>query len=275
MNENMNENAKVKFYLDKNGFFAESAMILLVLAAIFRVIGCWTLWSDRARFVVLLLLPVCCCLLMVLCIALFGKKGFFLSFIPVLLGMVFFICSAFDYGDWAYTVPIVLLCFAVCVVYTATVFGLIHTKWLLVPLFCLPLLYRLIRNDIPALLNTAKPVIFVDGMKEMSVLFMLGAMLCVSLGLKKSFKEKRVKAEAKAKEKAPAPETPAPVSPAPAPETPAAPVSTEIHTAPSEPVVQENPYLSGEPYTPVLTLDPEPVEPETADKEDADESGNE
>ena len=35
----MNNNEKTRFYLDKTGFFAESAMIFLVLAAVFRFFG--------------------------------------------------------------------------------------------------------------------------------------------------------------------------------------------------------------------------------------------
>ena len=270
----MKDNAKVRFYLDKDGFFAESAMILLALAAIFRVFGCWGIWNDRARCVVLLLLPVFCCVLMILCILLFGKKLFFLSCIPVLLGMVFFVCSAFDFGDWAFTVPIVLLCIAVSVVYTATVFGWIHTKWLLPPLFGIPFLYQLIVKDLPALSNTQSPVTFIDGMKEMSVLFILAGMFCVSMGLKKRFKEKRpAKAEPKAEEPAAAP-APTPV---PASEIAAEPAVAPSEPAPAEakPVVEENPYLSAEPYTPVLTLDPEPIEPEDENGESTGESGNE
>ena len=273
----MKDSSKVKFYLEKDGFFAESAVILLVLAAIFRVIGCFSLWDDRARFVVLLLLPVCCCVLMVLCILLFGKKVFFLSCIPVLLGMVFFVCLAFDFGDWVYTVPIILLCLAVSVVYTATVFGWIRTKWLLPPLFALPFLYQLAVKDIPALMNNAAvPVSFVDGMQEMSILFILAGMFCVSMGLKKRIKEKRsAKAEPKGEEPAPAPAAQAPAQPsAPAPETPA-PAPAPQEPAPAEPVVEENPFLSDKPYTPVLTLDPAPLEPEEEAGESSDESGHE
>ena len=56
----MNDNAKVRFYIDKTGFFAESAMILFLLSAIFRFIGCWGLWNDRVNFIMVFLLPLCC-----------------------------------------------------------------------------------------------------------------------------------------------------------------------------------------------------------------------
>ena len=127
----MNDNAKVRFYIDKTGFFAESAMILFLLSAIFRFIGCWGLWNDRVNFIMVFLLPLCCCVLMTLAILLFGKKGFFLSFIPVLLGVVFFVYQALSYDSWVHTVLCILLYLVIALVYTATVFVWIRTNWLL------------------------------------------------------------------------------------------------------------------------------------------------
>ena len=165
----MNNNEKIRFYLDKTGFFAESAMIFLVLAAVFRFFGCWGMWENRGEYVMLTLLPIFCCLLMTLCIILFGRKGFFLSVIPVMLGMVFFIWKALYYPSWVNTVICVVYNLAVAVIYTGTVFGWIPTKWLLVPMFALPFLYRVSVIDIPALSNKAEPVLFSTGMQELSI----------------------------------------------------------------------------------------------------------
>ena len=46
----MKESRRTRFYLDKTGFFAESAMIFLALAIVFRIIGCFTLWSNKVDF---------------------------------------------------------------------------------------------------------------------------------------------------------------------------------------------------------------------------------
>ena len=275
-----NDSAKVRFIIDKTGFFAESAMILLIMSIIFRIIGCWGLWSDRVYAIMLILLPVCCCLLMTLCILLFGKKGFFLSCIPVMLGVVFFVFKSLGFDNWLQTVLCILLYILVAVVYTGTVFGWIHTKWLLPPLFGLPFLYHVIVQDLPALSNTAQPVTFAAGMQEMSVLCILAGMFCVAMGLKKhSVEPPTVEAEpvvpapAAAPEPAPTPApapapAPAPV-PAPAEEAPAAPVPEK----PSESVAAAELNFAGneEPYHATLTLDPEPWEPEdtAADKKPA------
>lgn len=264
----MKESGRTRFYLDKTGFFAESAMIFLALAVVFRIIGCFTFWGNKVDFVMLLLLPVCCCLLMILCILVFGKKGFFLSFIPVLLGVIFFVFKALSFTSWLHTVLCVILYVVIAVIYTATVIGWIHTKWLLPLLFGLPFLYHVFVEDLPALVDTAHPVTFAAGMQELSVLGIMAAMFCVGMGLKKRApkpKKSRKKGEEPAEQPAPAPVQPAP---APVPETPVI-QSAAVESAPAEPV------LFDAPYTPTLTLDPDPWEPEAGGESSTGESGNE
>ena len=275
----MNNNEKIRFYLDKTGFFAESAMIFLVLAAVFRFFGCWGMWENKGEYVMLTLLPIFCCLLMTLCIILFGRKGFFLSVIPVMLGMVFFIWKALYYPSWVNTVICVVYNLAVAVIYTGTVFGWIPTKWLLVPMFALPFLYRVSVIDIPALSNKAEPVLFSTGMQELSILGILAGMFCAVMALRK----RPAAAPAEKKETAPAAQSEAaPAAPAAqsASAAPAAPAAAEPAPAEKEPASQPtviestpamNAILSDEPYTPVLTLNPETA---SADAEKTDERKN-
>ena len=264
----MNENGRVRFYLDKTGFFAESAVILLAMAIIFRLIGCIGMWSNRVDAIMLVLLPVLCCLLLILCIVLLGKKGFFLSFIPVLLGVVFFVFKSLGFESWMHTVLCVILYVVVAVIYTATVIGWIHTKWLLPVLFGLPFIYHVAVEDIPALIKTPESVTFAAGMQEMSVLCIMAALFCIGMGLKKRPpKQKKPRKEAAEPAAKPEPAQPA-ASAAPA-ETAETPVIQAA--AVSEP--EANPILSDSPYTPVLTLEPDPIEPVNEDK--TDESGDE
>ena len=275
----MNNNEKIRFYLDKTGFFAESAMIFLVLAAVFRFFGCWGMWENKGEYVMLTLLPIFCCLLMTLCIILFGRKGFFLSVIPVMLGVVFFIWKALYYPSWVNMVICVVYNLAVAVIYTGTVFGWIPTKWLLVPMFALPFLYRVSVIDIPALSNKAEPVLFSTGMQELSILGILAGMFCVAMALRK----RPAAAPAEKKETAPAAQSEAaPAAPAAqsASAAPAAPAAAEPAPAEKEPASQPtviestpamNAILSDEPYTPVLTLNPETA---SADAEKTDERKN-
>lgn len=266
----MNESGRTRFYLDKTGFFAESAVILLAMAIIFRVIGCIGMWSNRVDAIMLVLLPVLCCLLLILCIVLLGKKGFFLSFIPVLLGVVFFVFKSLGFESWMHTVLCVILYVVVAVIYTATVIGWIHTKWLLPVLFGLPFIYHVAVEDIPALIKTPESVTFAAGMQEMSVLCIMAALFCIGIGLKKRPpKQKKYRKEATEPAAEPVPVQPAAsAAPAQTAETPV----IQAAAAMAEP--EANPILSDSPYTPVLTLDPDPIEPEDSENK-ADESGDE
>ncbi len=283
----MKDNGKVRFSIDKTGFFAESAVLLLILAAIFRVFGCWGVWNRGFNDIVMLLaLPVFCCLLLVLSILLLGKKGFCLSFIPVLLGVMSFVYSSFDSDSWVVTVLWILFYLVVAVLYTATVFGWIGTRWLLPPLFGLPFLYLVIMRDLPALCSDPESVSFVDGMREMSILFMLAAMFCIGMGLRR--RHEKTVTEQKEPVQAPVPSTTPPeasVSPAPVPEAPApaeesaaipeVPASVSVAEKEKETVDSAEPLFDEAPYTPMLTLDPEPWEPEAPTGDGRDENAHE
>ena len=103
----------------------------------------------------------------------------------MILGVVFFIYKAFSFESRIHMVLCILLYLAVAILYTGTVTGSIHTKWLLPPLFGLPFIYHIVVEDLPALSNTAVPVTFSAGMQEMSVLCIMAALFCVGMGLKK------------------------------------------------------------------------------------------
>ena len=183
-------NVKIKYTVDKKSFFGHSAVLLLVMSVIFRVIGCWGLWNDTVFAVMHLLLPAVSCLLLVLCISFLGKKGFFLSCVPVILGAVFFVYRSFGFESKIQLVLCVLLALVVAVIYTGTVTGSIHTKWFLPPLFGLPFIYHVVVLDLPALSNTQVPVTFSAGMQEMSLLCILAALFCLAFGIKKHVIEK-------------------------------------------------------------------------------------
>ncbi len=276
MNKN---NGKVRFSIDRSGFFAESAVFLLFMSIIFRVIGCWGMWTDRVSAIMNILLPVSCCLLLILCVLLLGKKGFFLSFIPVLLGVVFFVFKSLSFDNWLPIVLSILLYMVIAVAYTGTVFGWIPTKWLLPPLFGLPFLYR-VYTDLRVLSEGPESVSFLAGMQELSILCIVAAVFCIGMGLKKRASEPTV-IEPEVVEPEPVPEQePAPAS---EPETVTVSEQKPVSVVDTEPVpsgeqgtasslepdslepasdISPEEFLNEEPYHATLTLDPEPWEPE-------------
>lgn len=180
---------KIKFYTERNSFGVQAMIILMALSVAFRVIGCWGLWSDRSFALAQIALPIGSALLLIAFVWLFGKRALWTTFIPVILGAVFFIVKSLGFESMVHTVLCILLYAAVIALYTGTVFGVIRTKWILAALFGLPFLYHIFVEDLPALRDTANPVSFSGGMQEMSVLCIMLGLFCLALSMKKTIVE--------------------------------------------------------------------------------------
>lgn len=176
---------RAKFYVDKKGRFVHDAVIFLLLSMVFRVVGCWGLWNDRFFAITEILLPLCACLLFILILRFLGDKAFPLTILPMLAGVAFFIIKALGFESILHTVLCICLYVLIAVLYILTAIGIIRTKWVLVPLFVLPFLYHVFVEDLAALRDTANPVLFADGMQELSVLAIILALIFTSLALKK------------------------------------------------------------------------------------------
>ena len=185
MKTEKNEKGKTAFSIDSKSTWAQTAIILMLFSAIFRLIGSWGLWTDSYFAATQIVLPICCNLLFALCVFAFGRKGFWLSSIPVLLGVVFFVIKSFGFESWIHTVLCIVLYLLVAIIYIGTVFGVIRTKWLLPPLFGLPFLYHVLVQDLAAMQDAANPVTLSAGMLEISVLCIMAALFCTGIGLKK------------------------------------------------------------------------------------------
>lgn len=176
---------RVRFYTERNSFGVQAMIILMALSIVFRLIGCWGLWNDRSFAAAQIALPIGSALLLMVLVWLLGRRALWLSFIPVILGAVFFIIKSLGFESTVHTVLCILLYSAVIALYTGTVFGVIRTKWILVLLFGLPFLYHIFIEDLPALRDTVNPVSFSGGMQEMSVLCIMLGLFCLSLSMKK------------------------------------------------------------------------------------------
>ena len=180
---------RVKFYTERNSFGVQAMIILMALSVAFRLIGCWGLWNDRSFALAQIALPIGSALLLMVFVWLFGRRALWMTFVPVILGAVFFIIKSLGFESTVHTVLCILLYAAVIALYSGTVFGLIQTKWILVALFGLPFLYHIFIEDLPALGDTANPVSFSGGMQEMSVLCNMLGLFCLSISMKKSMVE--------------------------------------------------------------------------------------
>ena len=176
---------KVKFYVEKESKLVQSAVVLMLLSAVFRLIGCWGKFNDSFFAITQIALPLCCNLLFILVLMTMGKRFFSLTAVPVVLGVLFFIIKATTFESWLHMLLCILLYIVVALLYCATVFGVIPTKWPLVPLFALPFLYHVCIEDVAKLQDTVNPMSFAEGMQEMSVLCIMLALLCTALAMKK------------------------------------------------------------------------------------------
>ena len=181
---------RVKFYIERNSFGVQAMVILLSLSIAFRVIGCWGLWADRNFLMLQIALPVISALLLIVSVLLLGKRALWISFIPVLLGAVFFIIKSLGFESMLHTILCIVLYVAVIVLYFCTVFGILPTKWVLVILFGLPFLYHIFVEDLAVLRDTENPVSFAAGMQEMGVLCIMLGLFFLSLSMKKTVIEK-------------------------------------------------------------------------------------
>ena len=175
-----------KFYVERSSFGVQAMVILLALSVVFRIIGCWGLWNDRNFAILQIALPVFSALLMIASIELFGKRALWVSFLPVLLGAVFFIIKSLGFESLLHTILCIVLYVAVIVLYFCTVFNILPTKWVLVLLFGLPFLYHIFVEDLAALRDTENPVSFAAGMQEMGVLCIMLGLFFLSVSMKKT-----------------------------------------------------------------------------------------
>lgn len=175
---------RARFFVEPKSTLIRFAMALMLASAFLRVVGCWGMWSDRSFAVMQLWLPVGSCILFILCLFL-GKRAFPLTVLPVIMGVVFFAVKSLGFASLLHTVLCILLYGLVAALYSATAFGFIRTKWLLVPLFALPFLYHIFVEDLAALRNTEAPVTFSAGLQEISVLCIMLALLLTALAMKK------------------------------------------------------------------------------------------
>ena len=180
------ENDKIRYSVSKRNFFVKLAVIFMLLSALCRFLGYWGFWSNqKGSFIVFqIALPILCNLLFIVLILYAGRRLFSLTFIPVLLGVMFFIIKAFGFDSFLHTILCICLYLAVAFIYTATVFGVIRTKWLLLPLFGLPLIVH-IYLDRDMIAPAGKAVELSELLPEISVLCIMAALLCTCFAMKR------------------------------------------------------------------------------------------
>ncbi|MDO5445026.1 MAG: hypothetical protein Q4F31_05330 [Eubacteriales bacterium] len=277
--------------VDRNSGSGRNAIIFFALAVVFRCLGiiqhAGDLLTNKYSLFSELVLPLTFCALMILCIVLFGKNHFWLSIIPLMIGILFFILRSFSLdnilarkaGEWSVAIHICVY-LLVLMLYSCSVLRFPVLKWALIPIFILGSVYHVIFEDYPAIMNGGESLSFSSVMNELSILFIVlglifAAFAFQAVAAEKADKpaEKKEKAKKKGlfarlfskKKKKPEQNTAGAETsevkqePVSVPETPAAPQPESLKQEESledKPVFDESFFDT--PYTATLTLDPQP-----------------
>ena len=184
------EETKKKLYVERDGFWTEAAMLLMALAMVFRLIGSIGRWDDMHYMTTQVALPIAGGLLFLLCLLFFGKRAFWTTVIPVVMGIVFFIFRIMGLdSEWMKVGWIAI--YLVIVVLYAMSFSHPGLKWVLALALLLLLAYHIGILDLPRLMDLKNPVSFLDGMEEMSILGTILSMLFVSFAMRTEPKSAR------------------------------------------------------------------------------------
>lgn len=174
---------RAKFYVERDGIFTKLAIIIMIFSFVLRFVGTIGMWSDNYFAITQIALPLCVNVMYIVFLYCFGKRAFWTTALPALFGVAFFIIKALTFDSLLHTVLCILLYALVAVLYTSTAFGMIRTKWLLVPLFGLPFVYHIFVEDMAAFREGT--ITFQSGLQEMSVLCIMLSLLCVAFAMKK------------------------------------------------------------------------------------------
>ena len=177
---------KIRYNVNGKSLLVRIAAVLMLLSAMFRIIGCWGFWKTRTECFgyMQVLLPIVCNIAFAAIILYCGEKHFSLTLIPVLMGVVFFIVKATDMKVFPMLVCVIVSVLA-GVIYFATVFGIVKTKWPLTAVFGVPLLYQLIFRDGATLLVKENSMTMDEFIPELSILCILISLLLVVFAMQK------------------------------------------------------------------------------------------
>lgn len=181
------EKDKLRYSVSRKNIFVKLSALLMGLSALLRLFGYWGFWAnkDAAFIYTQIALPVLCNVLFIVIILYMGKRLFSLTAIPVILGVVFFIIKALSFDSILHTILCILLYLLVAMLYTGTVFGVVRTKWLLVPLFGLPFVYHILVEDRNTFLANENAMSLAEWLPEISVLCIMLALLLITFAMKK------------------------------------------------------------------------------------------
>lgn len=182
---------KIRYSVDGKSIFVRISVFFMVVSMVFRIMGYWGFWKNQtpAFCYMQILLPVVCGILFIVSILFLGKRAFWLTSVPVVLGAVYFIVMATDLKGILPTVLCVVVSVLTVIVYCSTVFGKGRKKWALILIFSLSLLYHLLIKDRTTILAQEGAMTLNEFIPELSILCILLSLLFMVFAMKKRVPE--------------------------------------------------------------------------------------
>lgn len=159
-------------------------MLLMALSAVLRLIYYPQKSLSCADAWLYLYLPLLSAVLFIVFLLLWGRRTLVPLCLPVVGGVAFFIIKAFTFASPLHTALCCVLYSGVLVLTCLTFCGILRTKYLLYPLFALPLLVHG-AMDIHELFFAAERTPLSEFPPEASVLCIMAALLCLSIAMEK------------------------------------------------------------------------------------------
>jgi hypothetical protein len=176
------------FYIERRSPAAWLSLFFMTASALIRAIYYSVTPMTSLVFWIHFVNVIAAAIVFAVAVLFFGKRCPQLTAISVLMGVVFFMVKAFTFETMTHTVLCLILYTAVLVLYSLTIFGVIRTKYLLYPLFGLPLLYHIFVEDMQIYILADPRPVFFEWLPEISVLCIMAALLCISVAMRKRIK---------------------------------------------------------------------------------------
>ena len=173
------------YVIDPCGGWALASLGLMLLSSLLRLYYFLRVPQPRETHWVHLILPLAASALFICAVVFLGSRTALPTAAGVLVGVVFFALKAQSFTPLHRTLCTILY-LTVAVLYTVSVTGILPTKKLLYPLFGLPLLYHILVEDTQYYFFADPTVPVIEWLPEMSVLCIMAALLCVSIGMQRN-----------------------------------------------------------------------------------------
>ena len=177
---------RIKYYIEKDGIFCHGTIIFLALSCVFCLIGSIGKWDDEFFIISQVALPVVCSLVFILFLILLGRKLLWLTCLPAVFMLAFFVIKSSEYNSLTYTIISIALSVISVFLYSAVSIGWLRKKWLLILTLTVGFFYHLYVKDYRTLmlLDPDNSISFSGVMQEISLLFMILAVLSAAFAMK-------------------------------------------------------------------------------------------